>query len=279
MVILDSSSYLISLTSGNWPLASRLSAVSSVVLIGKVGVETFWSRHNEKLSQTSILVKFCIAALVLPVFVLTATFKLTAHCLIKLRSEIIYPVTILLGIGLPTLTLFIVPCIIKDLAVNEIGSGVFSQLLVLHLWPKNSHGKRINLAMAVFSFFLLSSSLPFMIVNPEPQTLKWTQDRGTLFSSIYERRQWSAELNERVRITSISLLVLGTVALFFTICLILFEDRWVAGIVSIFPKVSNKDHKSIESGVLALPELDQKSVNQEPTILTKNDPANNVKEQ
>ena len=244
-----------------------------------MGVETFWSRHDEKLSQASILGKFCIAASVLPVFVLTATFKLTAHCLIKLRSEIIYPVTILLGIGPPTLILFIVRCIVKDLAVNEIGSGVFSELLVLHLWPKNSHGKSISLAMAVFSFFLFSAPLPSMIANPEPQTLKWTQDRDTLFRSIYERRTWAAELNERVRIASITLLILGSVALFLTICLILFEDRWVAGIVSTFPKVSNEDHKSIENGVLALPEVDKKSGNQEPTTPTKNDSPNNVKEQ
>ena len=184
--------------SGNWPVASRLSAVSSVVLIGKVGVETFWSRHIEKLSQASILGKICVAASVLPVFVLTATFKLTAHCLIKLRSETLYPLTILLGIGPPTLTLVVIRCIVKDLAVKEIGSRVFSELLVFHLWPKNSHGKKINLAMAVFSFFLFSAPLPFMIANPKPDTLKWTQNRSTLFRSMYDRRKWAAELNERV---------------------------------------------------------------------------------
>ena len=224
-----------------------------------MGVETFWSRHIEKLSQASILGKICVAASVLPVFVLTDTFKLTAHCLIKLRSETLYPLTILLGIGPPTLTLFVIRCIVKDLAVKEIGSGVFSELLVFHLWPKNNHGKRINLAMAVFSFFLFSAPLPFMIVNPKPDTLKWTQNRSTLFRSMYDRRKWAAELNERVQMASISLIVVGTVALFFTICLILFEDTWVAGIVTTFPKVSNEDHKSIENRDPALPEADKMS--------------------
>ena len=86
-----------------------------------------------------------------------------------------------------------------------------------------------------------------MIANPKPDTLKWTQNRSTLFRSMYERRKWAAELNERVQMVSISLLVVGTVALFLTICLILFEDTWVAGIVTTFPKVSKEDHKSIEN--------------------------------
>ena len=72
------------------------------------------------------------------------------------------------------------------------------------------------MAMAVFSFFLFSAPLLFMIANPKPDTLKWSQNRSTLFRSMYERRKWAAELNERVQMVQ-------------------------------FPKVSKEDHKSIEN--------------------------------
>ena len=233
----------VSLTSGNWSTASQLSTVSSVVLIGKVGVENFLGRHHHKLKQASILSKFFVAVTVFPIFVLSALFKLSFTSLMKLWGDTIYPV--FLGIGLPTLTLYIVRYVVKDLAVSGIGRGVLSEILVLHLWPKNRHGKRIGLALAVFFFLLYAIPLPFVIANPEPETFKWTTD-GSL-----EYIEWVAKLSARVQMASIVLLIVGTVAFLLTMCLILFEDRWVASIVSTFPESPNENQVSYENKIFA----------------------------
>ena len=54
--------------SGIGSTARKLSAVSSIVVIGKVGwVQNFLNQHNEKLSKASLLGKICVAVSVLPV--------------------------------------------------------------------------------------------------------------------------------------------------------------------------------------------------------------------
>ena len=48
--------------------ARKLSAVSSIVVIGKAGwVQNFLNQHNKKLSKASLLGKICVAVSVLPV--------------------------------------------------------------------------------------------------------------------------------------------------------------------------------------------------------------------
>ena len=107
--------------------------------------------------------------------------------------------------------------------------------------------------MAVFFFLLDIAPPPFVIANPEPETQEWTSDKATP-----EYKKWSEQLSGRIQIASILLLVVGTVAFVFAIGLILFEDQWVAGIVSSFPKLPNKDRESLENGDLALLEADQR---------------------
>ena len=51
--------------------ASFLSGISSILVIGKVGVQSFLKRHEEKLAKTSLVGKICLAASVLPLFLLT----------------------------------------------------------------------------------------------------------------------------------------------------------------------------------------------------------------
>ena len=56
--------------------AGLASGISSILVLAKVGVESFLKRHEEKLTRTSLLGKVCLAASLLPVFVLTALFKI-----------------------------------------------------------------------------------------------------------------------------------------------------------------------------------------------------------
>ena len=66
------------MSSGVGSSASFLSALSSIVVIGKVGVQNFLNRHEDKLFQASLLGKVCVATSVLPVLLLTAIFKIGA---------------------------------------------------------------------------------------------------------------------------------------------------------------------------------------------------------
>ena len=225
------------ISSGNISWPGILSAVSSIVLIGKVGVEDFLARHDEKVSRASTLGKLLVAASVLPVFLLTALFKIgTLGYTMMWKNTLILP-TILLGIGLPILVLTFLRNLTKDFAVTDVGRGVLSEMISFHLWTKNKQGKRIKLAMTVFTFLLFVSPLPFITENPAAET-PWTSESNNTES---EYKQWETELAGRLWIASISSLVNGGVVFVLGICLILFEDQWVAGIVSTFPNLSKEE--------------------------------------
>ena len=89
-------------SSGRVTEASFLSAISSIVLIGRVGVQNFLTRHHDELSSTTLLGKICVAASVLPVFILVAFVKISTAAYISVWNDNIIPFTMVFGIGLPT---------------------------------------------------------------------------------------------------------------------------------------------------------------------------------
>ena len=138
----------------------------------------------------------------------------------------------------------------------DVNQSVISDIVSLHLWPKSRDGKRIALAMTVFIFFVLAFRLPFLIASPLPTT-RWksTESNNTVYM------KWASETGERLQTASISFLLIGSVAFVLVICLVLFEDKWVAKIVSKFPKHSTpKDN--LNEGPLEL----------EPKNTTSNNP-------
>ena len=112
-------------------------------------------------------------------------------------------------------------------------------MLVLYLWPKTYHGKRIGLVMTIFIFLLYGASIPFVISNPSPQAAQWTPNPNNT-----DYNNWTSETRERLLTASISALVLGILAFVFTFLTILFEDKVVASIVSKFPKQSKKKEEA-----------------------------------
>ena len=219
------------LSSGIGTSAGLLSAISSIFVIGKNGVQNFLKRHKEKLSGTSIQGKICVAASVLPVFLLTTVFKLGASSSNGIWNGTTVEVAFLLGLGLPNLIILILKMcnLLKSLTWAYVNQCVISDILSLHLWPKSRHGKRIGLAMAVFTFFLFAAPAPFLIASPVPTT-QWTSTESN--NPVYNK--WASETGDRLQTASISFLLVGSVAFVLVICLILFEDQWVAKIVSQF---------------------------------------------
>ena len=109
------------------------SGISSILVIGKVGVESFLKRHEDKLSRTSLLGKICLAASLLPVFVLTALFKIGAIAITYVWDEAVCLLFLLLAIGIPSLLLLVLKAYLplKDLTVASISQGVNAQGLIL----------------------------------------------------------------------------------------------------------------------------------------------------
>ena len=72
-LILLGSIYLVS---GNGSSESRSSAITSLLVIKKVGVQNFFKKHDKELSKASLLGRICIAASISPAFVLVAFYKI-----------------------------------------------------------------------------------------------------------------------------------------------------------------------------------------------------------
>ena len=81
--------------------------------------------------------------------------------------------------------------------------------------------------MTIFTFLLYALPGPFLIANPAPTTHWMTNNTGY--------KNWASDTGDRLQMTSISFLIIGSIAFILAICLILFEDRWVEKIVSRFP--------------------------------------------
>ena len=92
--------------------------------------------------------------------------------------------------------------------------------------------------MTVFSFLVYVSPLPLAISNPQPKT-QWTAEYHNAEYSEYE-----SETGKRLWNASICFLVIGSIAFVLVICMILFEDEWVAKIVETFPNHSKAEAKS-----------------------------------
>ena len=129
-----------------------------------------------------------------------------------------------------------------------------NEAISFHLWTKNNQGKRIKLAITTFIFLLFISPVPFITVNPVAET-HWTRETNST-----EYKEWESELSDRLWIASISSLVNGGIVFVLGISLILFEDQWVAGIVSIFPNLSKRrDDEDEDGGVTVGTDVNQRN--------------------
>ena len=225
----------IHLSSGVRTSASLLSAFSSIFFIGNNGVQNFLQRHEEKLSEASTPGKICVAASVLPIFLLTTIFKIGVSATNRVWNTTAEMVTIFLSLGLPiSVILLLKMCnLLKDL--EHVNQRVISDIMSLHLWPKGEDGKRISLAMTTFTFLLFASPSPFLVASPAPTTDWVTNNTAGYNMNNAGYNTWASETGDRLQIASICFLLIGSIAFALAICLILFEDKWVDKIVSKFP--------------------------------------------
>ena len=213
------------LSSGTWTTRSLFCALSSILVIGKVGVESFFKELEQErnLSKASLLGKICIASSVLPVFVLTALFRIGSMAIANAWDNgESSPASILLAAALlpPALAIFLVKtCLrIEDLSVAGISQGVVAELVSLHLWPCGQTGRRIGLGVTVFKVLLYSFMLAWIINNPEAGTVDKVrssfEDAGVpLMTETLFFEEWARVTATRFQIASICCLVIGWITL------------------------------------------------------------------
>ena len=80
-----------------------------------------------------------------------------------------------------------------------------------------------------------------MVVNPEPTTHQWTEESKN--STAFE--DWVSETSGRLRFVASLSLITGVLAFVMAIGILLFEDNFVARIVSKFPNNSEEEGDAI----------------------------------
>ena len=247
------------MSSGIGSSASYLSALSSIVVIGKVGIQNFLNRHEEKLSNASLLGKVCVAASVLPVFVLTAVFKIGAPASNHVWNETTKMLLIFVGLVTVILTGLITIFLknrnqLKDLTWANLNQGIMAEFLVFHLWPKDRIGRKLGVAITSVAFLVYALPLPLVIADPKPKT-PWTSEsdnndfNGTLESRHYHYEDYESETGKRLQIASIFFLAS-------IISIIFFENEWVAQIVTQFPNNSRREDSASDESLAGKGEID-----------------------
>ena len=111
-----------------------------------------------------------------------------------------------------------------------------------HSWIADSEYESTAEKSRHFLHYQLS---PLLFLNASPeQTTRWTTENANNTKYL----KWASETGHRLQVASYSLLMIGSVALVLAIFLILFEERWVANIVSKFEnhgKQENDDNEEL----------------------------------
>ena len=216
------------LASGRWTTRSILSGATSILVIGRVGVHNVFNEEKEELAKASLLGKICTAISVLPVFVLTALFKIGSFSVVGAWNEggIEEIALAFLAIVLPALVLVFlkIHLSLKDLTVTSISQGLMSERVSLHIWPSCEQvGKKIGLAMSSLHLLIYSSFLAWIINNSDPN---WTRAESRLYKT------WVEDTSTRLQITGILCLVIGWTSFPLIVCQFFFQRRYVANIVA-----------------------------------------------
>ena len=131
---------------------------------------------------------------------------------------------------------------LKDFgSTTDIFQWILSDFLTLHHWPKGPTGKKVGLLMTFLTFLLFASPGLFLHASPEPTT-RWTRENA----NNTEYLKWASETGRRLQVASYFLVMVGSVELVLAIFIILFEDQWVANIVSKFNNHAKQENDGNE---------------------------------
>ena len=212
-----------------------LSGMSSLIIIGKVGVQNLFEKHKEQVSESSIWGKIVLAATAMPVFILVTFFKICSLAVMPNAAIVFVP-----GFAASSATLLVLKmCLSKNNQVlTSINQGILAELLTLHLWPKGQLGRAVGVGMTTFIFLLYSYFLAWNVANPEELVRVYVP----VNKSDPTFQAWRSEATDRLQTTQASFLGLGLGTFILVVCFILFQDKLVSTTLSKFPlHVTSKD--------------------------------------
>jgi len=221
------------MNSGRSTLAGILSGVTSILVIGKVGVQNYLGRQEKKLTSTSLLGKICLAASVLPAFVFTALFKIGTIAILNAWDKILGSLLLIpLALGPPILVIFVLKIYLplNQLNVTCINQGVVAELVSLHLWPPIFHSSRIGLAVTIYNLLLFSSFLAWVISHPERSRV------GEICAKFGapEVAGWAEEITLQYQAASILCLLIGWLTLPLTIFQVVGKNKYTNQMIEKF---------------------------------------------
>ena len=107
--------------------------------------------------------------------------------------------------------------------------------------------------MTFLTFLLFASPGLFLHASPEPTT-RWTRENA----NNTEYLKWASETGRRLQVASYFLVMVGSVELVLAIFIILFEDQWVANIVSKFENHAKQENSGNEELAVAEAKIETK---------------------
>ena len=242
--------------SGRLTQESLQSAMSSILVMGKVGIESFFNEleRDRKLTKASLLGKIFIAISVLPVFVLTSLFKIgTLGIAFAWNFDVTAP---FLGVTLlpPALTIFLFKTWLRleDLSVTSISQGIFAELVSLHLWPCGQTGRRIGLGVTIFKVLLFSCMLVWILGNVSNE-----------LSASKNLAQAPPEKLKLLQISSLCCLVIGWLTLPLILCQIFYRDIYIE---TLFDNCLNAQEEEEQGADIEVEKGKTKAMNQENEI-------------
>ena len=225
-LILIGTIYLVS-GKGSWE--SSNSAITSLLVFGKVGIQGFFKKYERELSSASLLGRIYVAISVLPVFVLTALFKIGSFAIVFARMK---PIMLILQLCLaiipPTLVIFLLKICgpLKELTSASISQDVFAEAVSLHTWQNERMGKIIEVGMATYYHILYSSFLGEVISNHNKA--------------------------DGLKDGAIICLAVGWVTFPFIVCLVFYQEKYVKYMVA--KHLKDGEEENIEEGQEGGPE-------------------------
>ena len=149
----------ICLTTGKFTWSSVSSLLSSVVMIGKSGAESYliFGREN-LLEQTGpgwrgLLKKLKFLATYSPVFIATASFRLTALAVVFTEDLFLWFSLLCISVVAPSILLSLTKiCALKDLSVAELWQSALGEISTHSLWGNRGRegSKKLQLFMQVY---------------------------------------------------------------------------------------------------------------------------------
>ena len=160
-------------------------------------------------------------------FLLTALFRVGFIAIIFAWNERSAIFWYLLALVPPAVVILLIKTclLLKELKVCAIIQGVLGEVVSLHLWPCGQIGKRIGLGVTLFKLFLFTFILARIVNHPNGRLASLVMTEPEAWGQVWE--EWARGTSSRLRIASISSLVIGWISLPLIVGQVFYQEMFI----------------------------------------------------